>query len=329
MNLTVCIVTWNSQKYMRRCLRCLREQTMKDFELLIIDNASFDKTLDIIQQEYPTANIVKNDKNLGFCGGHNLGINLSKGDFYMPLNPDVFIEKNFLENMLLAIKSEKRIGMISGKLLRFNPVKNEKTDIVDSTGIYFMKNRRSLDRGAEEKDIGQYNNKEYVFGASGAAPLYNKQMLNDIKINNEYFLEYFFAYREDVDLAWRAQHRNWKCIYCPSAVAFHVRHNTPLKRSEMSVAVNMHSVKNRLLLELQNETWYALLRDGIFIVPYDLMIFIAVLFKERTSLPAFKFIVKNFRKIMWIRRQIMNRNLIDNRKMIQWFGRKKSIPIQQ
>ncbi|MCO7124179.1 glycosyltransferase family 2 protein [Sporolactobacillus shoreicorticis] len=328
MDLTVCIVTWNSQKFIRECLKCLQEQTLNDFELLIIDNASSDRTCDIIKEEYPLAKIIKNEKNLGFCGGHNLGISLSEGKFYMPLNPDVFVEKDFLENMLLTIKSKKRVGMVSGKLLRFDLEKKKKTDIIDSTGVYFKKNRRSLDRGAEEVDIGQYDKKEYVFGASGAAPLYNKQMLQDIRINGEYFLEYFFAYREDVDLAWRAQHRNWQCIYCPSAVAFHVRHNTPLKRNEMSEMVNMHSVKNRILLELQNETRYALFRDGIFFITYDLMIFIAVLLKEKTSLPAFKFIIMNFKYILQVRKQIMSRNLMDSKKMLLWFGRKKSFPIQ-
>lgn len=328
IDLTVCIVTWNSQRHIKNCLDSLRNQTLKDFELIVVDNASKDKTVYIIETECPKAKIIKNKNNLGFCGGHNLGIKLSKGHYYLPLNPDIYLEPNFLSSMLDTIKSGNRIGMVSGKLLRFDPDKQIKTEIIDSTGVYFQRNRRSLDRGAEERDIGQYNHMEYVFGASGAAPLYNKKMLEDIKINGEYFLEYFFAYREDVDLAWRAQHRNWKCIYTPSAVAFHVRHNTPLKRNEMSELVNMHSVKNRLLLELQNETRYGLLRDGFIFVIYDLIIFIVVLIKERSSLPAFKFILKNFMEIKKIRKQIMDRNLANDKEMLQWFGRKKSFPIK-
>ncbi len=247
----------------------------------------------------------------------------------MPLNADIYLESDFLENMLKTIKSGHRVGMVSGKLMRFDPVSQIKTDIIDSTGVYFQRNRRSLDRGAEERDIGQYNKKELVFGASGASPLYNKEMLEDVKINGEYFLKYFFAYREDVDLAWRAQHRKWKCIYTPQAVAFHVRHNTPQKRREMSEMVNMHSVKNRLIMEMQNETGYGLLRDGLIFITYDIAIFLAVLFKERTSLAAFKFIVLNFKKILGVRKQIMSRSIVNKQDMLRWFGRTKSLPFNK
>lgn len=326
---TVCIVTWNSEKYIEKCLRCINNQSFQDFELLVIDNNSLDKTLEIVKKVSPNAKIIKNTKNLGFCGGHNLGIKKSKGIYYMPLNPDVFAERDFLLHMVEAMESfGDKVGAVSGKLLRFDPIKEVKTNIIDSTGIYFKKNRRSLDRGAEEIDNGQFNKVEYVFGASGAAPLYRKEMLEDIKINDQYFLEYFFAYREDVDLAWRAQHRNWKCIYYPKALAYHVRNNTPRKRKQMSNLVNMHSVKNRILLLLQNETPYGFLKDGWLFISYDIAIFFYVLYKERTSLKAYKYILQNFKEILDVRKKIFEKSLINQKDFIKWFGRMQSKPVE-
>lgn len=326
--LTVCIVTWNSEKYIRNCLKSLNNQTFRDFELLVVDNNSSDNTLGIVNEVTPYAKVIRNQKNTGFCGGHNLGINVSKGKYYMPFNPDIVAEEDFLLKMVEAIElTNDKIGVVSGKLLRFDSVKNEKTNIIDSTGVFFKKNRRSLDRGAEEIDNGQYDRVEYVFGASGAAPLYKRDMLEDIKIDNQYFLEYFFAYREDVDLAWRAQHRGWKCIYYYHAVAYHVRNNTPLKRKQMSELVNMHSVKNRLLLLLQNETRYGFLVDGWYFLTYDFLIFIYTLIKEKSSIKAFQFIVKNIKEILRIRKHIISTSKVNSRDIIQWFGRKNSVSL--
>ncbi|WP_139293560.1 glycosyltransferase, partial [Mycobacterium tuberculosis] len=187
MKLTVAIVTWNSGKFMRSCLEGLKDQTFKNFELLIVDNNSSDNTINIVRSEYPTAKIIINKDNLGFCGGHNIGIKNSIGEYYMPYNPDIIADENFLYKMLEAIELEDDIGSVSGKLLRYDLKNNCKTNIIDSTGIYFKKNRRSLDRGAEEVDVGQYEDAQYVFGPSGAAPLYRRSMLESIKLDNQYF----------------------------------------------------------------------------------------------------------------------------------------------
>ena len=98
-----------------------------------------------------------------------------------------------------------------------------KTNIIDSTGIYFTPNMRHLDRGAEEVDRGQYDRPQYVFGATGAAAFFRRSFIDDVSVEGEFFDEEFFAFREDADLAWRAQVMGWKCLYVPTAVAWHVR----------------------------------------------------------------------------------------------------------
>ena len=95
---------------------------------------------------------------------------------------------------------------------------------------------------------------EYVFGASAAAALYRRAMIDDVAVDGDFFDPDFFAYREDADVAWRAQLLGWRCIYTPAAVAYHVRTVTPANRRSLPPVINMHSVKNRFLMRIKNAT---------------------------------------------------------------------------
>src|SRR5207237_10664872 len=122
----------------------------------------------------------------------------------------------------------------------------------DSTGIYFTPMVRDLDRGSQEPDKGHYLNFEYVFGATAAAALYRRKMIEDISIQGEFFDSDFFVYREDADVAWRAQLMGWRCIYAPYARGYHVRKALPGNRRSLTPEINMHSVKNRFLMRVKN-----------------------------------------------------------------------------
>ena len=126
--------------------------------------------------------------------------------------------------------------------------------LVDSTGIYFTPMLRHLDRGSQEVDNGHYLNFEYVFGATAAAALYRRAMIEDISIHGEFFDPDFFVYREDADVAWRAQLMGWRCMYTPMARGYHVRNVLPGNRRALPSAINMHSVKNRFLMRWKNMT---------------------------------------------------------------------------
>ena len=126
--------------------------------------------------------------------------------------------------------------------------------LVDSTGIYFTPMLRHLDRGSQEIDNGHYLNFEYVFGATAAAALYRRAMIDDICVLGEFFDPDFFVYREDADVAWRAQLMGWRCIYTPLARGYHVRNVLPGNRRALPSVINMHSVKNRFLMRMKNMT---------------------------------------------------------------------------
>ncbi len=115
-------------------------------------------------------------------------------------------------------------GTVCGKLFSigpgFQPLAEPR---IDSTGIYFTPAMRHFDRGWHEPDRQRFDRMEYVFGASAAAALYRRQMIEDVSVDGEFFDPDFFVYREDADVAWRAQLLGWRCIYTPEATAYHVR----------------------------------------------------------------------------------------------------------
>src|SRR5690606_16371095 len=143
----------------------------------------------------------------------------SRGDWVLVLNPDVVLDPRFLEELAPYAERPAPLGTLCGKLLRMDedgrPVSPPR---IDSAGIEFRRTFRHLDRGSEEPDDGRYGTPELVFGATGAAALYRRAMIDDVSVEGEFFDEAFFAYREDADVAWRAQLLGWDCLYVPSAL---------------------------------------------------------------------------------------------------------------
>src|SRR5204862_304740 len=173
---------------------------------------------------------------------HNRIIAETRSDYVLVCNPDVVLGPGFVEVLVDALDRDPAAGSATGKLRRLDPAAGtgcEAKRILDTTGIYFTPNQRHLDRGSGEVDAGQYERREYVFGASGAAAFYRRRMLEEVRADQEYFDEAFFAYREDADLAWRAQWLGWRCLYVPEARGFHVWRVLPERRASLPADINM------------------------------------------------------------------------------------------
>jgi len=236
-SVTVHVLTFNHAKYIERCVQSVLDQRYGNVELIVSDNASQDGTPDVVAEHFPSVKLIRNKSNLGYSRGHNEIISKTRSTFFLALNPDVVLEKGFVERCVQFMGRYPRVGTIAGKLLSisdddFVQYKSPLKGVIDSAGIYFQSNQRHFDRGAGQLDVGQFDEVGYVFGATGAAAFYRRSMLDDIKLGGEYFDEDFFAYREDVDLAWRAQLFGWDTLYIPSAYAYHVRKVFPWNRRE-------------------------------------------------------------------------------------------------
>src|SRR5271165_7151748 len=222
-------------------------------------------------------------------------------------------------------------GSICGKLLRWDPeaVQN-RTNIIDSTGIYFTRNMRHLDRGAEEKDDGQYDRAQYVFGASGAAAMFRRNFIDDVSMEGEFFDEEFFAFREDGDLAWRAQVMGWKCLYTPVAVAWHVRRVTPERRRDLPLVINWHSVKNRFLMRGKNASGWLCWRLFFPVAWRDLMTLGYALLRDGRMLSAVAYPLRAYGSIRRKRAIIQSRRRVSDHDLLWWFcNRPRAVECEQ
>ena len=337
----VSIVTFNSAEWLEDCLNSLKAQTCKDYQVCLWDNASTDGSAAIAESfDRIPISVHRSPKNEGYCAGHNRNIASIDSDYVLTLNPDVYLEPHFLEVLVAALDRDGKAGSATGKIWRWpqaipresvpmmlNPsgfgTDNRSPNILDSAGIYWVRNQRHLDRGSGLADIGQYDRRECVFGPSGAAAFYRRAMLDEIRSGREYFDEAFFAYREDADLAWRAQWLGWTCLYVPEAKALHVRKVLPERRASLDPDINMHSFKNRFLLRIKNMDAGTYLRFFLPISARDLGAIIYVLLREPASLRAVPLLMKSFSKAWSSRRDLQKRRRVSGREMRAWFSSKE------
>lgn len=299
---SVVLVTWNSAQYLRRCLDGFRRQTHRAVELVAIDNASSDDTLSILEAD----TLIRNHTNRGFSAAVNQGIAVARGEYVLLLNPDCFLEAEYIERLVAALERMPDAGSATGMLIRADG-----SDAIDTCGIRMTRTGRHLD--IDVRVDGE------VFGVSGAAAMHRMSFLRDVAIDGEVLDEDFFAYREDADLAWRGRLFGWRAWCEPRAVAYHVRRVTPEARRALPADINMHSVKNRFLLRIKNEGAYLALRNAPFELARDLVVLLAALTIERTSLPAFSWLWRNRACVIAKRRAIQQRRKVSDRELARWF----------
>jgi GT2 family glycosyltransferase len=317
---SVTIVTWNSAQYLGECFASLERQDYRGLDVIFVDNASSDDTRALLSRVESRWRVIYNDSNVGFAAGQNQAIRASTGEWVLCLNPDVVLSPDFVSQLLAAGERHPEAGSICGKLLRWDPVaERHKTNVIDSAGIYFTRNMRHLDRGAEERDRGQYDRMQYVFGASGAAVMFRRDFIEAVSVEGEFFDEEFFAFREDGDLAWRGQLMGWKCLHIPAAVAWHVRRVTPERRRDLPLVINWHSVKNRFLMRGKNASGWLCRQLFLPVAWRDLMTIGYALVCDWRMLSALVYPLRAYRSVRRKRAIIQSRRRVSDRDLLWWF----------
>ena len=334
---SITIAAKNEEKNIAKSLSSALQQSHSPIEIFLIDDTSTDRTAEIAEQVYesflrglppkrgqtPSFTVIKNEKNLGFGGSHNVGIRRARGEFVLCLNADCELDKNYVKYAIEVCNCDKSIGAVQGKL------KNPRTGKLDTTGFLMFKNRRVINRGQGEEDAGQYENPEEIWGVDGAAPVYRRTMLEDTRIGIEYFDEDFFAYKEDIDLAWRMRLAGWKCAYQPKAIAYHARSagegtkKNPLEiireRRKIGEFAKFHSFANQRLMQIKNETPYLFLKHAPRIFLKEAMSWSYVLLFEkygwRSALEFFRLLPRTIRK----RKYVMAKLRVSDKEMEKWF----------
>lgn len=312
------MTTYNSAAALEACLESVLAVKYEPLEVIIIDNASTDRTREILHGYGERFRITYNEENLGFTGGQNAAIAQSRGEWLLSLNPDVRLAKNFISELVAAGEQDESAGSLCGKLVRWQG-EGAAEPVIDSTGIYFTRNLRHFDRGSEEVDCGLYERPEYVFGATGAAAMYRRRMVEDVSVDGEFYDDDFFAYREDADLSWRAQIMGWKCRYVPTAVAWHVRRVTPERFHQLPLLINWHSVKNRFLMRAKNISAWLYWRLILPTTWRDILIVGYCVLKDRRLMSALKFAWGRREVLRAKRRQIQARRRVSDRELARWF----------
>jgi len=210
--LSVIIPNWNGAALLPSCLDALREQTLRDFEVILVDNASRDESCALVRERYPEVRLLEMPRNLGLTGGCNAGIGVARGELIALLNNDAEADPRWLEALAGALARHPEAGSAATKMLL-----HDRRDVINSAGDFYGRDGIPGNRGVWQPDDGSYDQEMWVFGACGGAVAYRRAMLDEIGL----FDEDFFMYCEDVDLAWRAQLAGWRCIYAPQARVYH------------------------------------------------------------------------------------------------------------
>jgi len=317
---SVLLVTWNSASCLDECFASLDRQDYRDLEVIVVDNASTDATRELLRLRDATWRVFYNETNVGFAAGQNQAIDRANGDWLLCLNPDVTLSSSFISRLVAAGSVHEDAGSVCGKLLRWSPESSApQTRVIDSTGIYFTRNMRHLDRGGEETDSGQYDRAQWVFGATGAAAMFRHSFADAVSVNGQFFYEEFFSYREDADLAWRGQLMGWKCLYEPTAVAWHVRRVTPERRASLPEEINWHSIKNRFLMRGKNASGWLCWQLFWPVAVRDLMVVGYALLRDWRMLSAIAYPPKNMASIRAKRQVIQGRRRVSDRELLWWF----------
>lgn len=236
--LSIVIPHWNGKQHLETCLSALTRQTYTDLEIILADNASTDGSQAYVREHFPQVIIEQLPKNRGFTGACNAGMQIASGEFIALLNNDTEVEPEWAAKIIEGLKRHPDAGFAASKMRLF-----DERDRLHTAGDFFRVDGQPGNRGVWQKDVGQFDKEEYVFSACGGSSVYRRSMLEDIGLLDD---DFFFSC-EDLDLAWRAQLRGYKCIYVPDAVVYH-----RLSASGGGATASYYDARNSFYLLIKN-----------------------------------------------------------------------------
>jgi GT2 family glycosyltransferase len=274
--LSVVVVNYRARELLLDCLAHVEraaEALPDPTELFVIENASDGVVPAIVRERHPDAVVVEEQENTGFAPAVARGIALARGDWIALVNNDANLDPDALHRMLAAGEADPNIGSVAAQV-RFA----RRPDTVNSAGIEVDRLGVAWERLAGAPASAGDRAGRDVFGATACVALYRRRMLDAIGG----FDPEFFAYLEDVDVAWRARAAGWGCVYEPRALAYH--HGSATSREGSAFKYRLVG-RNRLRLLAKNATARQLLRYGGLMLAYDLAYVAFVATTDRTAAP--------------------------------------------
>ena len=208
--ISIIIPNYNGATFLKTCLDSLQKQSFQDFELIVVDNGSRDDSITLTKKMLPSATIFQYDKNTGFSKAVNRGISLARGKYIFLLNNDTELDQHCLKYLADFLDNNPQASFVAPKMLYLNN-KEIINNAGDTLSIYGLAHKR----GNGEKDQGQYDQVEPIFGACAGGAIYRRELFDMVGL----FDESFFAYLEDVDFSFRAQSQGYHCYYLPGRLS--------------------------------------------------------------------------------------------------------------
>lgn len=320
------IVNWNGRRYLPSCLAALKASTFP-VRIIVVDNASTDDSLAYLTQEHADVDVLSLPENVGYAAGANAAIRATSGDYALIMNPDVLVAPGYIRCLVGRLSDDQSIGVAQGKLYRadvqsFLALDLPRGGALDSAGHVIRRSRMVLDRGQGQQDSAEFDKESSVFSACGAALFLRRSMLEDLAPDGEFFCSAFFAYKEDIDLCWRARLLGWDVRYVPDAVAHHVRTApfTPDGWRQMPLMARRHSWKNHYLLMIRNDRAADVLRALPFIAAWELMRLGHAVLRDPRVLRAFADLARALPGAVRARRALLRRRRAKPAEMRRWFS---------
>lgn len=247
---SIIIVNYNGEFYLDRCLDSLKDTTYPNFEVIVIDNNSSDRSSDLVKSKYPYVKLIELKKNLGFAPANNLGAEVGKGDFYIFLNNDTIVTKTWLYELVKAIvgSQDDKVAIAQSFLVR-------QDGEIDSSGDFIDKFGRPYSSKLENPPDGRH-----IMSARAASMIIKKEVF--WKLGG--FEEIFFASFEDVHLGWKAWIAGYKVILASNSIVYHFTGQT-VKR--LKSRMNFHSMKNQACIILLDFEFPSCIKKFLSLVP--------------------------------------------------------------
>lgn len=280
MDITVCIVSWNTREELVRCLASVTAQQGVEFEVIVVDNASSDESAEMVSKDFPQVKLITNGKNLGFSRAQNLAIEASNGRYAMLLNPDaVMTEQDTLAKVVAFGDSNPDVGIIGPKIenpdgsLQFSarrfPTIGAGLFRRTPLGKLFPNNRFVKQYIMSDWKHDEVRDVDWV---SGAALVIRRAVIEEIGPLDPGF----FMYCEDVDWCYRAKKHGWRVCYFPMAKVTH-RIGSASDQAPVRMIYHFHRSMFRFFFKHYAKGWEALLIPLIFTALLARMTFFIIL----------------------------------------------------
>ena len=259
MKLSIIIPHHNGKELLFNCLESILNQiSIKDFEIIVVDNGSIDNSADKAKEKFPSINLLKSETNLGYSGGCNFGAKNAKGEYTIFLNNDTLHTKNWIEELIGFLDKNPQAGAAQPKIL--NATNKDTFDYAGGAGGYIDKYCFPFVRGrifnSLEKDSNQYDDVKKIFWASGAAFIIRTELLRELN----YFDNIYFSYMEEIDLCWRLQALGLGIWNVPTSVVYHFGKQTIKENTFKSHYLNH---RNSWILFIKNSATF---EKGLLII---------------------------------------------------------------